>query len=91
MSNLPFYNEVASGNTFDNNIWSNETIFGAIDGSGPYGEAPPSGSNTYLDANPAAPPNIQNAWINNSGSPGVTPCNPATGPVPPGPGPECGT
>jgi len=86
LSDLPPFNTVASGNTFSNNMWLNELLFGAIDGSGPNGEAPlPSGINTYLDGNPAAPMVIQNPpWTGNVGSPGPT-CNPVTA------GPECGT
>jgi parallel beta-helix repeat protein len=91
LSALPYLNTVASGNTFSNNTWSNELLLGAIDGSGPYGEAPPSGGNTYVDGNPSTPVSILNTWTGNVGSPTASACNPATGPVPPGPGPECGT
>lgn len=97
LSALPYITTVAQGNTFSNNVWENETLFGAIDGSGPYGESPPSNSATSVDGNPGTPISLQNTWTGNLGSP-TAPCNPASGPVssntplsPPWLGPECGT
>ena len=97
LSGLPSITTVAQGNTFSNNVWENQTLFGAIDGSGPYGESPPSNSPTSVDGNPGNPVSILNTWTGNLGSPTAA-CNPVTGPVPsstpllpPWLGPECGT
>jgi len=94
---LPFVSSVAVSNTFNQNVWANETLAGAIDGSGPYGEAPPANSATYVDGNPDNPSGLQNTWTNNTGSPSNSACNPQTGPIattqpetPPWLGPECG-
>ena len=95
---LPAVNSVAVNNTFNQNVWANETLAGAIDGSGPYGEAPPPNSATFADGNPDNPAGIQNFWTNNTGSAWSTRVQPAA-PVsiattqpesPPGLGPECG-
>jgi hypothetical protein len=77
LSALPFVNTVASGNTFNQNLWNNETIAGAIDGSGPNGQFTNS-TPTYADGDPSSPANIQNTWTNNTGDPSNSPCNPTT-------------
>ena len=82
------YNIVASGNSFDGNAFANETLAGAIDGSGPNGQLPMQNT-TYPDGNPdASDTTIQNTWgntvTNTGGPPGLPPCNPSTGT------PECG-
>jgi parallel beta-helix repeat protein len=75
LSDLPFYNTVADGNAFSTNMWSNETIAGAIDGSGPYGQFTNS-TLTYVDGNPDNPPGLQNTWTGNTGDPSFSPCDP---------------
>ncbi len=83
LGDLPASNTVASGNTFNLNSWNNETIAGAIDGSGPNGEFT-AGAPTFVDGNPDpnAATNIQNTWTNNTGSPAASNCNPtAAAPV----------
>jgi hypothetical protein len=71
-------NTVAVGNTFNANRWATETLFGAIDGSGPYGQDA-ANAGTYIDGYPSPPPlSIQNTWTNNTGSPANSPSNPTT-------------
>jgi parallel beta-helix repeat protein len=77
LSDLPPVNTVAEGNTFSSNLWANETIAGAIDGSGPNGQFTNS-TPTYVDGNPDNPAGIQNTWTNNTGDPSNSPCNPTT-------------
>ncbi len=85
VSTVASVKSVAQGNTFNLNIWQNELLFGAIDGSGPNGENPPSGSAIYPDGDTPPPSGIQNTWTNNVGSPSLTACNPTMAL------PECGT
>jgi len=90
LSDLPAYNTVAEGNTFNLNSWSSEAVVGAIDGSGPNGElaagSPTFSDNNPGDGNPPTPPTqIQNTWTNNTGSPAASTCDPTTA------APACGT
>jgi parallel beta-helix repeat protein len=84
LSTLPFINTVASSNVFNGNLWNNETVVGAIDGSGPNAEFTYLNV-VYMDGASPPPANIQNTWTNNVGSPNSTPCNPTTT------SPACGT
>jgi parallel beta-helix repeat protein len=77
LSDLPAYNTVSEGNTFNLNSWGSEAIAGAIDGSGPNGEFT-AGAPTFADGNPDNPANIQNTWTNNTGTPDASNCNPTT-------------
>jgi parallel beta-helix repeat protein len=62
---LTSYNTVAAGNSFVGNGWTNETIAGAIDGSGPNGQFITQ-QPTFIDDNPDDPTNIENTWTGNS-------------------------
>jgi len=75
LSDLPSYETVTEGNTFTDNVWNNETIVGAIDGSGPNGELA-AGSPTFADGDGNA--SIENTWTGNTGSPANSPANPST-------------
>jgi parallel beta-helix repeat protein len=75
-------NTVAAGNTFNEDLWWNETVAGGVDGSGLHGQFQEPAP-TYLDGNPdPASSTIQNTWTNNlgseSGSPPYAPSNPDT-------------
>jgi parallel beta-helix repeat protein len=82
LSNLPYITTVAGANTFNLNVWNNEAIAGAIDGSGPNGQLDYS-TPTFVDGSVNAV--IQTTWTNNVGSPAASPCNPTTT------APACGT
>jgi parallel beta-helix repeat protein len=77
LSLLPSINTVAEGNSLTNNVWNNETIAGAIDGSGPNGQFTAS-STPFTDSDPTPPGGIQNTWTGNTGSPGNSPADPNT-------------
>jgi len=77
LSDLPYINEVAEGNSFNQNQWNNETIAGAIDGSGPNAQYQSSDA-PYADGNPSNPSGLENTWTNNTGSPGASAANPTT-------------
>jgi len=77
LSLLPSINTVAESNMLTNNVWNNETIAGAIDGSGPNGQFTAS-STPFVDSDPTPPAGIQNTWTGNTGSPANSPANPTT-------------
>jgi hypothetical protein len=66
LSALPYINTVAPSNSLTANMWGNETVAGAIDGSGPNGQLQ-STDPTYLDRSGTA--TIQNTWTSNSCDP----------------------
>jgi hypothetical protein len=70
-------NTVAQGNTLTSNVWNNETIAGAIDGSGPNGQLS-SASPPFVNSDPTPPADIQNTWTSNTGSPANSAANPTT-------------
>jgi parallel beta-helix repeat protein len=77
LSALPYINTVASGNSFSSNVWANETIAGAIDGSGPNGQLE-STTAPFVDSDPSSPVGLQNIWTDNTGTPGNSSANPST-------------
>jgi parallel beta-helix repeat protein len=77
LSGLSSVDTVASGNTFDSNVWADATVAGAIDGSGPNGQYT-SASAPFVDDDPGSPVGLQNTWTNNAGSPANSSANPTT-------------
>ena len=71
LSGLASVDTVAAGNSFNLNYFDSETLAGAYDGSGPFGEVS-SGGPTYVDGSSNAA--IQNTWTSNTTSPANSPC-----------------